>query len=136
MGSSLDREDLLRLRRLVAKMSDSEGPLPMESLVSLSAALPEGSGLTVDLEAAEELGFPMVVLRPATVRAELWERLSKREREVAACIARGLANKEIASELSISLGTVKDHVHHILDKSGLPNRTAVALAVPLSAEEN
>jgi DNA-binding NarL/FixJ family response regulator len=51
-----------------------------------------------------------------------------REREVAALVAEGLSNKQIAARLFISLATVKDHVHRILKKTGLPNRAAVAAA--------
>jgi DNA-binding NarL/FixJ family response regulator len=54
--------------------------------------------------------------------------LTAREREVAALVAAGLSNKEIATELVLSVGTVKDHVHCILRKSGLANRAAVAAA--------
>lgn len=42
--------------------------------------------------------------------------LSPREREVALLVARGLANKEIARELGLSEGTVKQHVHSIFLK--------------------
>ena len=42
--------------------------------------------------------------------------LSPREREVALLVARGLANKEIARELGLSEGTVKQHVHSIFQK--------------------
>lgn len=42
--------------------------------------------------------------------------LSRREREVALLLADGFSNREIASMLSISPHTVKNHVHHILDK--------------------
>lgn len=52
--------------------------------------------------------------------------LSPRERQVATCLARGLTNREIAAELFVSVATVKDHVHHILTKTGLTNRAAVA----------
>jgi non-specific serine/threonine protein kinase len=54
--------------------------------------------------------------------------LSRREREVAELIAAGLSNKQIADRLFIARSTVKDHVHHILQKTALPNRTAVAAA--------
>ena len=50
------------------------------------------------------------------------ERLSAREREVALLIGRGLSNKEVARELGLSLGTVKTHVHNILQKLGAPHR--------------
>jgi DNA-binding NarL/FixJ family response regulator len=56
--------------------------------------------------------------------------LSTRETEVLHLIARGMANKQIASELAIGEPTVKSHVAHILDKLGAPDRTrAVTLAM-------
>jgi DNA-binding NarL/FixJ family response regulator len=52
-----------------------------------------------------------------------WSRvLSPRECEVALLVGRGLANKEIARELRLSLGTVKIHVHNIFLKLGAQNR--------------
>jgi len=42
--------------------------------------------------------------------------LNNREREVAFLVTRGFANKEIARELGLSHGTVKQHVHSILLK--------------------
>jgi len=48
--------------------------------------------------------------------------LSPREREVALLIGRGLSNKEIARALGLSAGTVKCHVHNILQKIGETRR--------------
>jgi DNA-binding CsgD family transcriptional regulator len=48
--------------------------------------------------------------------------LSKREQEVLGLIVEGKDNQNIASELSLSLSTVKVHVHNILKKSGQPDR--------------
>jgi DNA-binding NarL/FixJ family response regulator len=53
--------------------------------------------------------------------------LSGREKEVLACIGRGLTNAQIAQELFLSERTVKVHVSHILQKLDLPNRTGAAL---------
>ena len=53
--------------------------------------------------------------------------LSPREREVAMLVARGLANKEIARELGLSLGTVKLHVHSIFLKLGTRSRAMLIL---------
>jgi NarL family two-component system response regulator LiaR len=53
--------------------------------------------------------------------------LTGREREVLALVGRGLANKQIARELSIADKTVKTHVSHILSKLGLADRTQAAL---------
>jgi len=48
--------------------------------------------------------------------------LTRREGEVLQLIGRGLSNKEIARELSVSLATVKHHVHHVLEKLCLSGR--------------
>jgi two-component system nitrate/nitrite response regulator NarL len=53
---------------------------------------------------------------------EATEALTMREGEVLQLIGHGLSNKEIASELSVSIATVKHHVHHLLHKLNLPRR--------------
>ena len=50
------------------------------------------------------------------------ENLSPREGEVALLVARGLSNKAVAHELGISDGTVKIHMHSILQKLGTKSR--------------
>ena len=54
------------------------------------------------------------------------EQLSRREREVAQLVAKGLSNREIAQRLYLSERTVDNHVHHILDKLGVDSRVQVA----------
>ena len=55
-----------------------------------------------------------------------WSRLSERELEVAALIAQGLTNKQIAERLFIATGTVERHVANILGKLDMSNRAQVA----------
>src|SRR4051794_6885307 len=54
------------------------------------------------------------------------EQLTVREREIVALIDQGLSNKEIATRLSIEPSTVKNHVHHVLEKLGAHGRLEAA----------
>ncbi len=53
--------------------------------------------------------------------------LSQREVEILRHLMRGMSNKEIATALSITEGTVKNHMTSILDKLQVQDRTAAAL---------
>ncbi|MFV0360226.1 helix-turn-helix transcriptional regulator [Tropicimonas sp.] len=70
-------------------------------------------------------GRPEPAPRPAPALQKLYD-LTGREREVLGLIARGESNKRIASNLDITEHTVKLHVHNLVKKLGVPNRTAAA----------
>jgi DNA-binding NarL/FixJ family response regulator len=55
------------------------------------------------------------------------QRLTSRERDVLACLARGLSNRAIADELGMAERTARTHVSNILAKLGLASRTQAAL---------
>jgi DNA-binding CsgD family transcriptional regulator/tetratricopeptide (TPR) repeat protein len=78
---------------------------------------------------ATELGleFPAEVTAPAPspTRAARTQ-LTAREREVAALVAAGLSNKEIAAKLVISERTAEGHVERILGKLGFRSRSQIA----------
>ncbi|MCO5187691.1 MAG: response regulator transcription factor [Anaerolineae bacterium] len=57
----------------------------------------------------------------------LVEPLSNREMEILEILATGASNKEIAAQLFIAEGTVKNHVTNILGKLGVRDRTQAAL---------
>lgn len=59
--------------------------------------------------------------------------LTRRQRELVPMIARGLSNKEIASQLNLSEQTVKNHIHRMLQKVGAERRIDVAEIVGSSA---
>jgi len=60
--------------------------------------------------------------------------LTRREMEVLEHIGDGLTNREIAKELHIELGTVKNHVHSILQKLDVDNREEAAAYLALISE--
>jgi DNA-binding NarL/FixJ family response regulator len=53
-------------------------------------------------------------------------RLTAREREVLQFLGEGLTNQEIATRLVVEVGTVKNHVHSILEKLNVSNRDEAA----------
>jgi DNA-binding CsgD family transcriptional regulator len=54
-------------------------------------------------------------------------RLTRRQQEVAACIAEGLSNEQIAQRLVITTGTAANHVEQILRRLGFRSRTQLGV---------
>ena len=126
---ALTEQELRHIRRVVKSLRDRQGgAVPHSDLVALASGISHGSLITVDFQPSEHVDGPMVVVQLANEPERQNEfLLSPREQAVAALIAVGLANKEIAARLGIAASTVKDHVHRILTKTGLPNRAAIAV---------
>lgn len=96
-----------------------------ESLADLVATIQRAARgeLVVSPEAAGAL--LRRVIRLAAERPDAAEeRLTPRELEVAFLLDEGLSNKQIAARLHLEVPTVKHHVHHILHKLGVANRSA------------
>jgi DNA-binding NarL/FixJ family response regulator len=64
---------------------------------------------------------------PPTREEEPLEKLTDREEEILKLLAAGLSNKEIAQQLSLSEGTVKNHISAILAKLHANDRTQAVL---------
>lgn len=100
-----------------------------------SGYLLKNTGLLQMSEALKELyngGSPMsaniarklvTVFRGQEKNAITVEALSNRENEILQLLAKGLLYKEIADQLSISTGTVRQHIHKIYEKLHVQNRT-------------
>lgn len=67
-------------------------------------------------------------LSAAYRRLRAGKALTEREGEVLELVARGLANREIATALDISPGTVRAHLEHVFSKLGVRTRTAAVAA--------
>lgn len=119
--------------------------------VAFAAAYAEGSALSLEQAVEEALGLlePQPEAPPdGTVAAPasgpiLAERptdgpavdLTPREREIAALIARGLTNHQIADELVLSVRTVERHVENLYQKLGVSGRAARAAVAAFAARE-
>lgn len=100
-----------------------------------SGYLLKNTGLLQMIEALKELhsgGSPMsaniarklvTVFREQELHFDNVEGLSPRENEILQCLSKGLLYKEIAEQLSISVSTVRQHIHKIYEKLHVQNRT-------------
>jgi predicted ATPase/DNA-binding SARP family transcriptional activator/DNA-binding CsgD family transcriptional regulator len=101
---------------------------------SWEAAFAEGQAMTYDevFEYAFSEEDPDTSDGPtpqALPAEETTSNLTRREREVALLVERGLTNRQIASELSISERTVEKHVGKMLKKLGFSSRARIAVWV-------
>jgi two-component system, NarL family, response regulator len=90
--------------------------MPSEALVD--AIIKVNTGLRV---------IPPAVAKSLAMRTPNFS-LTDRERDVLVLIVKGNSNKEIASKLGITEGTVKCHVNMILSRMGVSDRTQAAIA--------
>lgn len=56
--------------------------------------------------------------------------LSPRERELVGLVSQGLRNRDIAERLGVTEGTVKVYLHSVFEKTGVANRTELAIRAP------
>ena len=98
-----------------------------QSLPGPVFASPFKRGAALSVEEAVAKGLD--VSNGTERRAKGWDSLMQTERQIAALVAEGLTNAEIAERLFISLGTVKDHLKRIFSKLGVTARTELAREV-------
>ncbi|CAG0961538.1 partial Putative HTH-type transcriptional regulator, partial [Anaerolineae bacterium] len=120
-------------RKLYARVSnDVRAELGAEAFAQL-----EQAGRAMDLDQAIEFALAELkisdspntrtsALSPRQAAKEKFDGLTTREREVAALIARGKSNREIAETLVLSERTIEGHVGNILNKLGFNARTQIA----------
>jgi predicted ATPase/DNA-binding CsgD family transcriptional regulator len=92
----------------------------------LAMSSEEAVGLALDGPAGGRDTVTLAAVGPAEPAAALPVTLTRRERQVAALVARGRSNKAIAEELYISPATAARHVANILAKLGFSSRTQIA----------
>ena len=98
------------------------------ALIAAVRAVARGDGVLAPEVTRRVLSRLPTAANPATTPPPGLDELTARERDVLACLGRGLSNAEIATELVISEATTKTHVSRVLAKLGLRSRVQAAIA--------
>lgn len=102
--------------------------LPAPASGSGAGTSGSGAGKNDDRPGAPgDSGEPAGVVGAPDPRSTVFASLTDREYEVVEAVAAGLDNAETAERLFMSEGTVRNHISSILAKTGLRNRTQVAV---------
>ncbi len=95
--------------------------IPVDKLIECLRAVADGNLWVENSISNQAAGFRNRKTAP---------RLTAREQEIVQLVCRGLKNRQIAQELSITPGTVKVHLMHVFEKTGVKDRYELALRSP------
>jgi len=98
---------------------------PREEVVKAIRGTVEGKSFVDPAVAGKLMG--QVARGQSQPSSLLTDKLTEREADVVRLLAKGLSNAEIAGQLHLSEGTVRNHVSAILDKLGVSDRTQAAV---------
>lgn len=118
-GYLLKEHAFSRVTSAIRRIVDGEAPLDQELALRLLRSISEGKIAEPTTEAAAET-------LPNEASA-LLETLTAREQEILSLMAKGCTNGQIAEQLFVGVGTVKTHVHRIISKLGVSDRTQAAI---------
>jgi len=121
LGSVIDAADRSDYERLIAELRSRLGDSAFRAGWSKGEALSLNAAIEAALAEPDESTKPLVLSDKEKYRG-----LTAREREVAALVAQGKANREIAEALVVELKTVEAHITRILNKLGFDNRVQIA----------
>ncbi len=106
--------------------AENSGDLPRQAMTAGAAAYaPRSSSAAALLEtcvdvAAGKMVFPFLDVRE--LQSDPIQQLSRKERVILESLSKGLTNRELAKELSISINTVKFHLSNMFEKLSVKNR--------------
>ena len=95
--------------------------IPVDMLLECLRAVAEGNLWVENSISNQVVGF---------LNRKNTSRLTTREQEIVQLVCRGFKNRQIAQELSITAGTVKVHLMHVFEKTGVKDRYELALRSP------
>ncbi|MGA7459769.1 MAG: response regulator transcription factor [Candidatus Korobacteraceae bacterium] len=123
LTGSESRDDYVQVVRLGARGLVLKADNP-QNLFAAIRAVADGE-LAFSDEIARTVLDAMVSNQPTAPSS--MTRLSERERQISYMVARGMKNRDIASELTISENTVKRHLQSIFSKTGSRDRLELAV---------
>lgn len=118
-------DQLYDLLRAVMRNETPLSPAIAGRLLAEFRATPRGDARRMDTADASLVGS----VRTSLANEPAGPGLTRRELEIVQLVAEGLSNKEIGTRLSITEGTVKNHVHNALEKLQFENRIQAAAYV-------
>jgi DNA-binding NarL/FixJ family response regulator len=124
LTGSESQPDYVQVVRLGARGLVLKGDSP-EKLFNAIRAVANGE-LAFSDEVAQSV-LQAMATETQEERATNLQRLSERERQIAYLVARGMKNRDIATELAISENTVKRHLQSIFSKTGAKDRLELAV---------
>jgi len=80
----------------------------------------------IDAKVMQRLAF---LMSGQKAEPDILREMTAREKEIATLLAQGLSNRQIAQELYISEGTVKNYISVIYDKTGIHDRAKLIVAI-------
>src|SRR5215207_908331 len=119
VGSVMDAVDRPDYKRMISRLRTALGK------EAFAAAWTEGQGMKLE----QAIDYALAEPEPAESEVSLKEKfggLTEREREVAALIAQGKSNREIAKAMTVGAKTVETYVTRILNKLGFDSRVQIA----------
>lgn len=125
--------------RILVLTSHAEDDLLLQAIEAgalgylMKDASPDELVSTIKSVHLDRMSLPLELARKVMLRSSSSDQnqpisqLTERELDVLKCVAEGQSNKQIASQLSVSVTTVRTHVSSLLRKLALENRTQLAL---------
>lgn len=97
------------------------------------AAIGLPAGVGHETESAVLFTLEVISPRKSVSRMEEFQ-LTPREKTVVGFLLKGWPNKEIAQAINVTVQTAKEHIKHIMEKTGTTTRTGIVMAIAAPAE--
>jgi non-specific serine/threonine protein kinase len=125
LGVQLTAVDQAKVQKVIERSRERAGEAEFRQAWADGRGMSLEQAVAVALAELDSLGAPSFARSPRQSGNEKIGGLTAREREVAAHVAQGESNREIAEALVVTERTVESHVTHILHKLGFTSRAEI-----------